>query len=195
MKLSRVKVTYNNCSPNLQFFHPHLYIKIYSKTWNISLEYLYFFSFFCCPSASWKFEIHVYEWFDPFPNPGQWLINMFFFLLFLLHGCGLISNQTNSNLQSWMLSWSRWLGGWSLVLTCAILVERPPTASQNLCGMLKYTWTLHITVWSVRNSSRPEMPLQFTIVDIMKERFYLLGPQLINSTFAKKNMLSLNSPF
>ena len=127
--------------------------------------------------------------------PGQWLINMLFFLLFLLYGCGLISNQTNSNLQSWMLSWSRWLGGWSLVLTCAILVERPPTASQNQCGMLKYTWTLHITVWSVRNSSRPEMPLQFTIVDIMKERFYLLGPQLINSTFAKKNMLSLNSPF
>ena len=118
--------------------------------------------------------------------PGQWLINMLFFLLFLLYGCGLISNQTNSNLQSWMLSWSRWLGGWSLVLTCAILVERPPTASQNQCGMLKYTWTLHITVWSVRNSSRPEMPLQFTIVDIMKERFYLLGPQLINSTFAKK---------
>ena len=43
------------------------------------------------------------------------------------------------------------------------------------------------------------MPLQFTIVDIMKERFYLLGPQLINSIFAKKrfvfesSILDLNS--
>ena len=93
--------------------------------------------------------------------------------------------HTNSNLQSWMPSWSQWLGGWRMGLTCAILVERPPTASPSQCGMLKYTWTLHITVWSVRNSSRREMPWQFTIVDTMRERFYPLGPQLINNSFAK----------
>ena len=99
------------------------------------------------------------------------------------------SNHTNSNLQSWMPSWSLWLGGWSLGLTCAILVERPSTASPSRCGMLKFTWTLHIIVWYVRNSSRQEMLWQFTIVDTMKERFCPLGLQLINNSFAKRNYL------
>ena len=63
-----------------------------------------------------------------------------------------------SFLQTWMLSWSQWLEGWSLGHTFATLVGKPPPASQNLWGMLKYTWTWRTTVWSVRNSWRLGMP-------------------------------------
>ena len=63
-----------------------------------------------------------------------------------------------SFLQTWMLSWSQWLEGWSLGHTFATRVGKPPPASQSLWGMLKYTWMWRTTVWSVRNSWRLGMP-------------------------------------